>query len=85
MDKIANLPQNSILVFTDGSCINNPVIFNGNSTIELKKPVSNRAYILLGELIAIKLVLDYIDQTQFQSTDLLKIQSTVNNQLASSP
>ena len=49
LDKIANLPQNSILAFTDGSCINNPgpcgagaVIFNGNSTIELKKPVSNR-------------------------------------------
>jgi hypothetical protein len=82
LDKIANLPQNSILAFTDGSCINNPgscgagaVIFNGNSTIELKKPVSNRASILLGELIAIKLVLDYIDQTQFRSIDLLKILS----------
>ena len=78
MDKIANLPQNSILAFTDGSCINNPgpcgagaVIFNGNSTIELKRPVSN----ILGELIAIKLVLDYIDQTQFRPTDLLKILS----------
>ena len=77
LDKIANLPQNSILAFTDGSCINNPgpcgagaVIFNGYSTIDLKKPVSNRAYILLGELIAIKLVLDYIDQIQFRSIDL---------------
>jgi hypothetical protein len=47
LDKIANLPQNSILAFTDGSCINNvnpgpcgagAVIFNGNSTTELKKP-----------------------------------------------
>jgi ribonuclease HI len=82
LDKIANLPQNSILAFTDGSCINNPgpcgagaVIFNGNSTIELKKPVSNRASILLGELIAIKLVLGYIDQTQFRSIELLKILS----------
>jgi hypothetical protein len=48
LDKISNLPQNSILAFSDGSCINNPVpcgagavIFNGNSTIDLKKPVSN--------------------------------------------
>ena len=57
---------NSLIAFTDGSCKGNPgpcgagaVIYKGEEEIKLKKAVSKHVSILLGELIAVKLVLDH--------------------------
>ncbi|XP_063442171.1 uncharacterized protein LOC134722480 [Mytilus trossulus] len=55
--------------FTDGSCKGNPgpcgagaaiLISNSTEHVELTQPVSNRGSILLGELVAIKLVIDFL-------------------------
>lgn len=74
-EKISNLTPLSAIGFTDGSCISNPgpcgagafIIVNGVET-ELKQPVSKRGSILLAELIAIKLVLDFIHQIESKTT-----------------
>ena len=59
---------NDIAVFTDGSCLGNPgpcssqaYIFIPNQTepIMLKRPVTNRGSILLGELVAILMALEF--------------------------
>ncbi|CAG2198231.1 unnamed protein product [Mytilus edulis] len=65
------LSPSTVVAFTDGSCQSNPgpcgagaiVIFN-NKEIELKQPVSKRGSILLAELVAIKLVLDYVSRIE---------------------
>ena len=53
----------------DGSCLNNPgpcgagaIVFVEEETTELNQSVCKRGSILLGELIAIKIVLEYIRQ-----------------------
>ena len=57
------------MAFTDGSCLGNPgpcgsgaCIFVPNQTepVSLKRPVTNRGSILLGELVAILMVLDLL-------------------------
>ena len=59
---------NYIVVFTDGSCLGNQgpcssqtYIFIPNQTepIRLKRPVTNRGSILLGELVAILMALEF--------------------------
>ena len=59
---------NDIVVFTDGSCLGNPgpcgsgaCIFVPSQTepVRLKRPVTNRGSILLGELVAILMALEF--------------------------
>ena len=78
--QIAELQTNSAIAFTDGSCMENPgpcgagaIIYHEDKSVELQQPVSKRASILLGELIAIKLVLDHIDTAEFSNLEQLKI------------
>ena len=60
--------QQMVLAFTDGSCRGNPgpcgagacVFLPNNDEIELKQPVSKLASILLGELVAIQITLNYL-------------------------
>ena len=63
--------QTSVIAFTDGSCQPNPgpcgagsCIFmpNQDEPICLKKPVSSHSSILLGELVAILLTIDYVTE-----------------------
>jgi ribonuclease HI len=68
-----NQPFNSAVAFTDGSCSGNPgpcgsgaIIFHKKEQIELKRAVSNRGSILLAEIIAIKIVLDYFINSKDQ-------------------
>jgi hypothetical protein len=42
------------------------IVFVEEETTELKQPVCKRGSILLGELIAIKIVLEYIDQPEIR-------------------
>ena len=57
-----------MLAFADGSCRGNPgpcgagacVFLPNNDEIELKQPVSKLACILLGELVAIQITLNYL-------------------------
>ena len=58
----------TVLAFTDGSCRGNPgpcgasacVFLPNNDEIELKQPVLKLASILLGELVAIQITLNYM-------------------------
>ena len=58
----------TVLAFTDGSCRGNPgqcgagacVFLPNNDEIELKRPVSKLTSILLGELVAIQITLNYL-------------------------
>ena len=68
-----NQPFNSVVTFTDGSCSGNTgpcgsgaIIFHKEEEIELKIAVSNRGSILLAEIIAIKIVLDYFINSKNQ-------------------
>ena len=63
------------VAFTDGSCLGNPgpcgagacVFLPGQTDpILLKQPVSSRGSILLGELVAIKMVIKHITDTSHQ-------------------
>ena len=60
-----------MFIFTDGSCKQNPgpcgagacVFWPGQKEcVELKKPVSRLASILLGELVAISIPLEFIEK-----------------------
>lgn len=68
-DQMNDAPDNSAFAFTDGSCRPNPgpcgagaVIYlpHGEEPINLKRPVTIHGSILLGELVAILAVLEYI-------------------------
>lgn len=64
---IENSNINTVIAFTDGSCRGNPgpcgagaCIFLPNSDqVELKQPVAKLASILIGELVAIKMTLEF--------------------------
>ncbi|XP_071161036.1 uncharacterized protein [Mytilus edulis] len=65
------LSPSTVVAFTDGSCQSNPgpcgagaIVIFSNKEIELKQPVSKRGSILLAELVAIKLVLDYVSRIE---------------------
>jgi hypothetical protein len=73
LQKITETTENTAIAFTDGSCLNNPgpcgagaIVFVEEETTELKQPVCKRGSILLGELMAIKIVLEYIDQPEIR-------------------
>ena len=58
-----NTGMQTVLAFTDGFCRGNPgscVFLPNNDEIELKQPASKVASILLGELVAIKITLNYL-------------------------
>ena len=63
-----NTGMQMVLAFKDGSCRGNPgpcwagacVFLPNNDEIELKQPVSKLASILLGELVAIQITLNYL-------------------------
>ena len=63
-----NTGMQTVLAVTDGSCRGNPgpcgagacVFLPNNDEIELKQPVSKLASILLGELVAIQITLNYL-------------------------
>ena len=72
-----NCSQTSIIAFTDGSCQPNPgpcgagsCIFTPyqDNPICLKRPVSSHSSILLGELVAILLTIDYVSE-EINNTD----------------
>ena len=62
------LSDHSIIAFTDGSCRGNPgpcgagsyVLLPNSDAEELKQPVPKLASILLGELVAIQLTLNFV-------------------------
>ena len=69
------------VVFTDGSCLGNPgpcgagaCVFppGVSEPVLLKQPVSSRGSILLGEVVAIKMALQYLYKTQ-KPSDLRKV------------
>ena len=72
----------TVIAFTDGSCHPNPgpcgagasvyLPFQTNS-VNLKQPVSKHGSILLGELVAIKMVLDFILEKLHQKLQLNKV------------
>jgi ribonuclease HI len=73
LQKITETTENTAIAFTDGSFLNNPgpcgagaIVFVEEETTELKQPVCKRGSILLGELVAIKIVLEYIDQPEIR-------------------
>jgi ribonuclease HI len=73
LQKITETTDNTAIAFTDGSCLNNPgpcgagaILFVEEETTELKQPDCKRGSILIGELIAIKIVLEYIDQPEIR-------------------
>ena len=63
-----SISEHTILAFTDGSCRDNPgpcgagsyVLLPNSDAVELKQPVSKLASILLGELVAIQLTLNFV-------------------------
>jgi hypothetical protein len=70
---LINQPFNLAVTFTDGSCSGNPgscgsgaIIFHKEEETEIKRAVSNRSFILLAEIIAIKIVLDYFINSKDQ-------------------
>ena len=63
------------VVFTDGSCLGNPgpcgagaclSIPGSSDLVMLKQPVSSRGSILLGELVAMKMILQYLYRSKVQ-------------------
>ena len=63
-----SISDHTIIAFTDGSCRGNPgpsgagsyVLLPNSDAVELKQSVSTLASILLGELVAIKLTLNFV-------------------------
>ena len=90
LDMMMEAPEGTTFAFTDGSCLTNPgpcgagaVIYQDHhQPVYLKRPVSRRGSILLGELVAILITLEYMVQhITSMRCNLLKIfsdsQSTV--------
>ncbi|CAG2208479.1 RNASEH1 [Mytilus edulis] len=73
---------NTTVAFTDGSCMGNPgpcgagaIIYNNEEEETIQYPVSNRGSILLAELVAIKLVLEKIDNYNYRNVKQLNLYS----------
>ncbi|CAG2201736.1 RNASEH1 [Mytilus edulis] len=80
--QLEELPPNTTVAFTDGSCMGNPgpcgagaIIYNNEEEETIQYPVSNRGSILLAELVAIKLVLEKIDNYNYRNVKQLNIYS----------
>ncbi|KAH3886362.1 hypothetical protein DPMN_010367 [Dreissena polymorpha] len=65
---LQNEDPNTVIAFTDGSCRGNPgpcgagscVFLPSVDKVELKQPVSKLTSILVGELVAVKIILQFI-------------------------
>ncbi|XP_053388561.1 ribonuclease H-like [Mercenaria mercenaria] len=78
--QLHDINPDAAIAFTDGSCRGNPgpcgagscVFLPSGERMELKQPVSKMASILLGELIAIKITLEFIvkEQTKYRIPSL---------------
>ena len=90
IDMMMETPEDTTFAFTDESCQPNPgpcgagaVLYPPHrDPVQLKKPVSKRGSILLGELVAVQIALEYfLQHLDTNSCKLLKIfsdsQSTV--------
>ena len=90
MDMMMEAPEDTTFAFTDGSCQPNPgpcgagaVLYQPHlDPVSLKKPVCKRGSILLGELVAVQIALEYfLQHLETISCRFLKIfsdsQSTV--------
>ncbi len=80
--------EHTLIAFTDGSCQPNPgpcgagaLISLKEDTVELKQPVCKRGSILLAELIAIQLVIDYVIQSR-KKDEIQKIEIFSDSQSA---
>ncbi|VDI14053.1 Hypothetical predicted protein [Mytilus galloprovincialis] len=80
--QLEELPPNTTVAFTDGSCMGNPgpcgagaIIYNNEEEETIQYPVSNRGSILLAELVAIKLVLEKIDNYNYRNVKQLNLYS----------
>ena len=70
LDMMMEAPEGTTFAFTDGSCLTNPgpcgagaVIYQDHhQPVCLKRPVSRRGSILLGELVAILITLEFMVQ-----------------------
>ena len=70
MDMMMEAPEDTTFAFTDGSCQPNPgprgagaVLYSSHfDPVSLKKPVCKRGYIILGELVAVQIALEYFLQ-----------------------
>ena len=66
MDMMMEAPEGTVFAFTDGSCLTNPGPCGAGVAIYTdyhqpqKRPVARRGSILLGELVAILITLEYI-------------------------
>ena len=76
-EQIDSCEVDTVFIFTDGSCRENPgpcgagacVYLPGQEEyVELKKPVSRLASILLGELVAIEIALNFIQSEMKKKT-----------------
>ncbi|VDI53589.1 Hypothetical predicted protein [Mytilus galloprovincialis] len=79
-EQLKSQTPNTAVAFTDGSCFGNPgpcgagaIIYINDQEEKLKRPVSNKGSILLAELIAIKIVLDYIESFSKEQIDTLTL------------
>ena len=68
MDMMMKAPEGTLFIFMDGSCLTNQgpceawaaVYTDYHQPVHLKRPVARRGSILLGELVAILITLEYI-------------------------
>ncbi|VDI80211.1 Hypothetical predicted protein [Mytilus galloprovincialis] len=79
-EQLKSQTPNTAFTFTDGSCLGNPgpcdagsIIYINDQEEKLKRPVSNKGSILLAELLAIKIVLDYIESFSKAQIDTLTL------------
>ena len=84
MDMMMEALEDTTFAFTDGSCQPNPgpcgagaVLYPPHlDPVYLKKPVCKRGYILLGELVAVQITLEYfLQHLETISCRLLEISS----------
>ena len=70
LDMMMEAPEGTAFAFTDGSCLTNPgpcgagavIYLDQHQAVRLKRPVTRRGSILLEELVAILMTLEYILQ-----------------------
>jgi len=89
---VESCDSTTVVAFTDGSCLGNPgpcgagaCVYppGGAQPVHLKQPVSVRGSILLGELVAIKMVVRFVaNMTQDQSTPIRSLHIFSDSQSA---
>ena len=86
---VTEAESETVFVFTDGSCKGNPgpcgagacLFFPNQEKIELHQPVAKRASILLGELVAIKMALEYV-KTEVNKREIKQLSVLSDSQSA---